>query len=460
ERQLMATLNESPEERRVYAKGSPEAVLDRCERMTDPDGRPRALDRDAARRTADGLADEGYRVLAMAFRTAERERFEDDDPGGGFVFAGFQAMEDPVRPEAPAAVEAAERAGIRVIMLTGDHARTARAVGRRLGLGGDDEVRALEGRELDDLSDEELDRRIREVDVYARVSPEHKLKLVERLKAQGEIVAVTGDGVNDAPALQTAHLGVAMGRAGTDVAREASDMVLADDNFASITNAVEEGRVVFSNIRKVTYFLLSTGVGEVLAILASLVGPWPLIFLPTQVLWINLVTNGVQDVALAVEKGEPGLLDEPPRDPGEGVLNRPVLYRLAWIGLFVAVVTTAVFWWMLRPDVPLELARSVAMTQIVIIQFFHVLNVRSWDRSVLRVPLRDNPFLAVGLPLALLAHIGVLYVPFLRAIFDTAPLSLRHWAFVVLVGLSIIVLVEVDKALVRRRRRPRARRTT
>jgi magnesium-transporting ATPase (P-type) len=289
------------------------------------------------------------------------------------------------------------------------------------------------------------------VNVFARVSPDHKLKLVERLKRQGHIVAVTGDGVNDAPALQAAHLGVAMGKAGTDVAREASDMVLADDNFASITNAVEEGRVVFANIRKVTYFLLSTGVGLVLVILSSLFGPWPLPLIAVQVLWINVVTKGLQDVALAFEAGEPGLLREPPRDPEEGVINRPVLWRMVWLGVFMAFVTLGVFWWVLQQDVSLEFARSVAMTQMVMLQFFHVFNCRSFHRSIFKVPVSANPFLAGALAIAVLAHLAGLHLPFMQALLETEPLGLEHWGLVLAVGSLIVVAAEIDKALLRRR---------
>jgi len=451
ERQFMATLNDSAEGGRVFVKGSPEAVLARCDRMLGGEGERLAVDSEAILTVASQLADEGYRVLAMALREDDRDRFEGQDPGSDLVFAGLQAMEDPLREEAREAVERARSAGIRVIMLTGDHVRTAQAIGRQLGLA-DGEGGTQEGRDLDALSGDELDEVVRGTNVFARVSPHHKLKLVEQLMAQGEIVAVTGDGVNDAPALQAAHLGVAMGKAGTDVARQASDMVLADDNFASITAAVEEGRVVFSNIRKVTYFLLSTGAGLVLAILSSLIGPWPLPFLATQILWINLVTNGLQDVALAFEKNEGGLLDEPPRDPKEGVLNREVLVRLAWIGLLIAVATVGVFTWMLAQGASLQVARSVAMTQMVMFQFFHVLNARSFRRSIFRVPLSANPFLAVSLMLALTAHIGALHLPFMQRIFMTVPLTLEQWALVVGVGASIIVASEIDKFFLRRRR--------
>jgi len=361
-------------------------------------------------------------------------------------------MEDPLRPEAKDAVKATQGAGIRVIMLTGDHTDTARAIGAQLGLVGE-EGQAVGGRELEELSDEEIDDLVRKVDVYARVSPDHKLKLVERLKEQGQIVAVTGDGVNDAPALRAAHLGVAMGEAGTDVAREASDMVLTDDNFASIVAAVEEGRLVFANIRKVTYFLLSTGLAIVFTILFSLFAGWPLPYLAAQVLWINLVTNGLQDVALAFEKSEPGLLDERPRDPNEGVINREVLIRLGWVSVLITVATLGVFHSVSQGDASMEMARSVAMTQMVMFQFFHVFNSRSLRRSVFQVPLTANPFLAISLGLALLAHLGVLHLPFMQTIFNTTPLSLEQWALVAGIGSLVVVAAEIDKFFLRRRDR-------
>ncbi|MGM0670299.1 MAG: cation-translocating P-type ATPase, partial [Gemmatimonadota bacterium] len=379
ERQYMASLNRTDSGPCVFMKGGPEPVLERCSRRLLPGGKEEDLDVDATKEEAHELAEAGYRVLGLAYRYVEHREFEDDDVGSDLVFAGFQGMEDPLRPQAKAAVDATRNAGIRVVMLTGDHARTAGAIGAQLGLmEGGKEVRL--GRELEGMSDEELDDVVREVDVYARVSPDHKLKLVEKLKGRGDIVAVTGDGVNDAPALQAAHIGVAMGKAGTDVAREASDMVLTDDNFASIGAAVEEGRLVFANIRKVTYFLLSTGIAEVLAILFSLFAGWPLPFMAVQVLWINLVTNGLQDVALAFESAEPGILDEKPRDPGEGVINREMIFRLGWVSTFIAVATLTVFYGLLHHELPMEEVRSVTMTQMVMFQFFHVFNCRSLRR--------------------------------------------------------------------------------
>ncbi len=449
--QFMATLNDTPEGRCIFLKGSPEALLERCTHQLTADGEEEAFDQEEARDVADHLAEQGYRVLAMAFKPSETSQLEDHEAFDELVFAGFQAMEDPVRPEALDAVKDAQQAGIRVLMLTGDHVRTARAIGEQLGIG--DGEGAEEGRDLEDRSDEELDEILQEIDIYARVSPDHKLKIVERLQARKEIVAVTGDGVNDAPALQAAHLGVAMGKAGTDVAREAADMVLADDNFASITSAVEEGRVVFSNIRKVTYFLLSTGVGLVLAILSAVFGPWPLPFVAAQVLWINLVTKGLQDVALAFEPGEPGLLQEPPRNPEEGVINRSVLYRMVGFGFFMALGTLAAFWWILAQDVSLEFARSVAMTQLVMFQFFHVFNCRSFHRSIFQVSFLSNPYVMGAVLISLLAHLSILHLPFMQMIFETEPLPLQTWAIITAIALSILVVAELDKWLLRRSQR-------
>jgi magnesium-transporting ATPase (P-type) len=448
ERQFMATLNRTSEGIRVFLKGAPEAVLGLCGSQLGDDG-PEPLDEGHLREVAAGLAEDGYRVLAMAIRDTDITSFDGTDPGSDLVFAGFQAMEDPVRPEAIDAVDSAHSAGVRVLMITGDHATTARSIGARLHIGRDN-PRVVEGRELGEMDDAQLDEVVAEVDLYARVAPEHKMRIVDRLKARGEVVAVTGDGVNDAPALRSAHLGVAMGRTGTDVAREASDMVLVDDNFASITSAIEEGRVVFSNIRKVTYFLLSTGASIVLTILFALFVGWPLPYLAAQVLWINLVTNGLQDVALAFEPGEPGLLKERPRPSGEGVINRPVLLRIVVIGVFMTIGTLAVFYYSL----PLgeEVARTMAMTQMVFFQFFHVFNARSLHRSIFKVPLLSNRFLFGSMVLALIAHGLALYTPWLQTILRTTPLDLSQIGLLVLVGASIVVVSEIDKAFFMRRR--------
>jgi magnesium-transporting ATPase (P-type) len=443
EQRYMATLNEGPEGRRAWLKGAPEALLERCGAQAGERGAA-PLDAEAVRRAAEEMAAEGLRVLAMAYRPTEAERLEEGVLDRDLVFAGLQGLEDPVRPEAVEAVAAAHEAGIRVLMLTGDHVDTARAIGRQLGLG-EAGGAALEGRTIETMSEEELDEAVRAVDVYARMEPEHKLRVVRRLRAQGEVVAVTGDGVNDAPALRAAHLGIAMGKGGTDVAREASGMVLADDNFATITAAVEEGRVVYSNVRKVTFFLLSTGVGQIAAILAALAVGWPLPFVAAQILWINLVTNGLQDVALAFEPGEPGLLKRRPRPPREGVLTLRLAERLGGVGGILAAGTLWTFWWTLEQGADVDGARTAAMTQMVVFQFFHVLNSRSLDRSIFRVPPLSNPFLFASLVAAAVAHALVLYLPFLQAVFRTSPLRAEQWLMIVAVGSTVIVGGELDK---------------
>ncbi|HUO87036.1 MAG TPA: HAD-IC family P-type ATPase, partial [Thermoanaerobaculia bacterium] len=453
ERRLMATLHDTPAGRTLFVKGAPEAILALCRRQLDAEGREVPLDLHAATEAAERLAAEGLRVLAMASRTGVHQ-LEHGEGGLGddFVLAGLQGMEDPVRPEAIEAVAATRRAGIRVLMLTGDHAATARAIGAQLGLQGAD-AEVIDGERLSTLDDQQLDEALDRVAVYARVAPEHKLRIVERLKAKGETVAVTGDGVNDAPALRAAHLGVAMGRAGTDVAREASDIVLADDNFATIAAAVEEGRVVFANIRKVTFFLLSSAAGEVITVVVALALGWPLPFVAAQILWINLVTNGVQDVALAFEPGEPGLLDRRPRPRDEGLVTLRLLERLGAVGLLLAAGSLGMFWWTLRSTGDVELARTVAMTQMVVFQFFHVFNCRSLDRSIFTMPPFGNKFLFASVAAALVAHLAVLHLAPLQAVFRTRPLTLETWGWIVLVGASAVLGGELDKAWNRRRKR-------
>lgn len=450
EQRFMATLNDGMDGRYVFLKGAPEVVLERCNRQLSADG-DTEIDRNAVRRAASELAGEGLRVLAMALRPYESDRIQRDDLNEGFTLAGLQGMRDPVRPEAVEAVHDAHSAGVRVLMLTGDHVDTASAVGRQLGL---NSAGALEGERLNELSDDELDETLKQTNIYARVAPEHKLRIVNRLKAQNHIVAATGDGVNDAPALRAAHLGIAMGRSGTDVAREASDLVLADDNFATITAAIEEGRVVFANIRKVTFFLLSTTAGDILAIITAMVLGWPVPFTPAQILWVNLVTNGLQDVALAFEPPEPGLLRRPPRPHREGVVTLRLFERFFGVGIILAAGTLGMFWWTWTSTGDVDLARTVAMTQIVVFNFYHVFNSRSLDASITKIPLFSNKFLFISIVAAALAQLAVLHVPFLQSVFATQPLSADLWAVMLLIGTTIILSGELDKWRNRKRDTP------
>jgi len=444
ERQFMATLNKNENGQFIFIKGAPEKILEKCSQQL-VDGKLVPIDRSKIRAAAREMASQGLRVLGMAYQESSSEMFfEDSFSNNQFIFAGLQGMEDPIRPEVKEAVQTAHKAGIRVVMITGDHADTAVAIGRQLGIDSDEQG-ALEGVALDLLSDEELDLKLMNVNIFARVTPDHKFRIVERLKALDHVVAVTGDGVNDAPALRAAHLGVAMGKGGTDVAREASDMVLSDDNFATITAAIEEGRIVFSNIRKVTFFLLSTAVGELIVIFIAILMNWPLPFIAVQILWINLVTNGLQDIALAFEPGDPGILKRKPRVSGEGILTGRLIERLGGVGIVLAAGTLYMFWQTMEQTNDLDMARTVAMTQMVVFQFFHVLNCRSLDRSLFKINFFSNKFLFASLLMALLAHISLLYVDFMQTIFRTVPLTIDQWIMIFGVGSLVILGGEIDK---------------
>ncbi|MCR4427431.1 MAG: HAD-IC family P-type ATPase [Firmicutes bacterium] len=358
-------------------------------------------------------------------------------------------MEDPARPEALDAVRRAREAGIRVMMVTGDHEVTAGAIARQIGLettGGN----VVTGADMEAMDESALNRRLKTANVFARVSPLDKLRIVQGLLKLGYVVAVTGDGVNDAPALKAAHIGVAMGRTGTDAAGEASDMVITDDNFASIFATVREGRVVFDNTRKAIFFLLPTGVGVVLAILYTLGARLPLPFLPAQILWLNLVANGLQDVALAFEPGEPGTIRRPPRDPNEPVITRMLIDRLTLVGLVLMAGTVGVFRWQLNAGAPLETVRTAALATAVLFQMFHVMNSRSERESIFRIPLLGNPFLLASVGAAFLAHLILVYNPTLQAIFRTGHLAPGHWAVILPVTASVVWVVEVDKWVRRR----------
>jgi Ca2+-transporting ATPase len=449
DRGYMATLNRHRGRMLLLLKGAPEKVVEMCSGTTSG----RDLNSKEVLHAAGSLASEGLRVLAMAEKEMppEAEDISHKDLHEGMRFAGLVGMMDPPRPEAVDAVAGCRRAGINTVMITGDHAVTAKAIARRIGIGGD-EPGVLEGREIEAISDEELFKRVGSTSVYARVSPQHKLRITQRLQEHGEIVAVTGDGVNDAPALKAAHIGVAMGKSGTDVAKEASDMVLADDNFASIFAAVEEGRVVYDNIKKVTLFLVSCGLGELLAIMATLVMGLPIPYIPAQILWLNLVTNGFQDVALAFEPGEAGVLRRKPRPPKEGILSSFMVQRTFLMGITMAVGTVAMFVIELRGGASIERARTVALTTMVFFQFYQAFNCRSETESVFTKPLTSNPFLMVSMIAAFFAQLAVLYVPSLQWVFRTVPLTVVEWTEIGFVTISIMVAVEVDKWIRRRGR--------
>jgi calcium-translocating P-type ATPase len=434
----------------VYVKGAPERLIGMCTSMLTDDG-PVPLDPAAILDAAHDLAGRGLRVLAMAYDELGEPLAHPGEVSEPveLVFLGLQGMMDPPRAGVREAIGVCRDAGIRVVMITGDHAATARAIAGDLGIAAAPAA-VLTGAELSALDDEALDERVRQVSVYARVAPEEKLRIVRSFQRQGEVVAVTGDGVNDAPALRAASIGIAMGKSGTDVAREAADMVLADDNFVSIAAAVEEGRVTFDNIRKVTFFLVSTGAGTITAILAGVWLQWPLLMLPAQLLWLNLVTNGLQDVALAFEPGEKDVLRRRPRGTDEGVISGLLWQRAAMVGLVMAAGTLVMFRWELDRTGSLMRAQTVALSTMVVFQAFQLGNVRSETISAFRLSPFSNRFLFASTIAALGVHVTALSLPPTQYVLRVEPLPIEVWLRIVAVGSTIILVVEIDKLLRRR----------
>ncbi|MEN8181663.1 MAG: HAD-IC family P-type ATPase [Myxococcota bacterium] len=444
-----ATVHREREARRptVFVKGAPERVVAMCDRALGAGGDSAFDARDVLGRTHE-LAERGLRVLAMAVGWGEEAAgsVRTDSPRG-LHFIGLAGMLDPPREGAGEAVRACGRAGIEVKMVTGDHAATARAVGKMVGLAGADDP-VINGPEIASMSDDDLRQALREVAIFARVSPSDKLRIVRLLREEGHVVAVTGDGVNDAPALKSAHVGAAMGKIGTEVAKEASEIVLTDDHFATIGAAVEEGRFAFSNIRKATVFLVSSGLGELLSILGSLFLGLRLPFLPTQILWLNVVTNGVEGVALAMEPGEADEFRRPPRSPTEGILTPRLLERMIVAGLVMAAGTLSIF--LIEGganDQNLAYAQVAALTTMVVFQVFHVGNCRSNRRSAFALSPFSNRFLFFGVGASLLLHIGAMYFEPTQRLIRLQPLELETWMRIVGVALSIVLAVELHKLL-------------
>jgi Ca2+-transporting ATPase len=391
-----------------------------------------AADRTAWEGTAARWAGEALRVLGFAYRPLGAGE-PDAEWDTRLIWIGLVGLMDPPRPEAVAAVATARRAGIRTVMITGDHPRTALAIAARMGIlgerAGTDAL--LTGQELDRLDDDALARRIDHVQVCARVSPKHKLRLVRALRRRGHVVAMTGDGVNDAPAIKEADVGIAMGITGTDVAKEAAAMILADDNFATIVHAVREGRAIYDNIRKFLRYLLACNIGEVLVMLLAALAGLPLPLLPIQILLVNLATDGLPAMALGLDVPAADVMVRPPRPPRESIFARGLGSKIALRGMLIGVTTLGLFLWAgTRPGATLDEARTVALATLVLSQLFHVFDARSEDRNFLAVPLGSNPWIlgAVASSMALLA--AVVYVPTLRALFHTAPLDAGEWALV------------------------------
>ena len=429
----------------AYSKGAPEIILEACVRQMTSNGEEPLDDfrREAALETARQMASDALRILAVASKSAVTL----EDAEHEMTFLGLVGMIDPPRPEAKAAIRTCEEAGIRPVMITGDHPLTARAVARELGLLKTGHI--VTGAELEAMDEAELDREVERIEVYARVSPAHKLRVVTALQKKGHIVAMTGDGVNDAPALKKADIGIAMGITGTDVTKEAAAMTLTDDNFASIVAAVEEGRGIFGNIKKYLMFLLSSNIGEIgLMTSASLAG-LPLPLSAVQILYINLATDGLPALALAVDPPEPDSMRRKPRNPRTGIFTRPVIGLMVVGGLWSTLVNLGVFVWALHSGRSLEEAMTMTFVSLVLIQFFKAYNFRSDRHSVLNRPFA-NKWLNAAIAWELLLLALIVYVPFLHEPFNTFALPLIDWVIVIAVSFTISPVLEATKWLERR----------
>jgi potassium/sodium efflux P-type ATPase len=449
ELQYMATLHHNHSgQALIHLKGSPEAVLPRCAHEWSSDS---PLDIAKWQETADKMAAEGLRVLAVAQKRKNPQEtvLEFEDTEQDFALLGLVGMTDPPRQEAIDAVEKCHAAGIRVKMITGDHIATAQAVGRQIGLRASEG--AMTGAELEKLGDADLDQVVDNVDVFARVAPAQKLKIVQSLQRRGHVVAMTGDGVNDAPALKQADIGVAMGITGTDVSKESAEMVLLDDNFASIERAIEEGRTVFNNLKKTIVFILPTNGGECLTLVAALLLGALLPILPLHILWINLVTTVALAITLAFDPVEQNIMRLPPRDPQSPLIDRGLVWRIVYVSVLISLGTFGLFFYELELGSSLETARAVAVNAIVFFEVAYVFNSRHLSDSVLnRRGILGNRIVWWGIAAVVMFQVVFTYWPVMNSLFHVAPLDVWMWLRVLGASLLLMLLVEIEKAIGRK----------
>ncbi len=447
ERKMMSTINTTGGKSMLYTKGAPETILGLCNRIYS-DGRVRRLDSSQRKEILEAnlsLTSEALRVLAFAYKDAggkkARKGIEKD-----LIFIGLAGMIDPPRADVKENTALCKKAGIKTVMITGDHKNTALAIAREIEIFEEGD-KVLTGAELDSLSDRELNDVVEKVSVYARVNPEHKVRIVKAFREKGHIIAMTGDGVNDAPALKSADIGVAMGIKGTDVAKEASDMILADDDFSNIVRAVEGGRHIYDNIKKFIYYLLSSNIGEVLVVFMAMLifldpsGSALLPLLAVHLLWINLVTDGPPALALGVDPPSPDVMSRPPRSPKEKILSRGAMSFLVMVGIIMTIGTLGVFWWGL--GVSLEKARTLAFTTLVIYEMFNVINCRSLKYSIFRIGLFSNRKLLYAIAVSILLQLLVIYVPAIQAGFRTVALGLLDWLVIVAVSSTVLIITQL-----------------
>lgn len=452
ERQFMATLHrDGGSSHVVLAKGSVERMLDLCSTQMSGDGVPKPLDRTDVTRAAETLSARGLRVLATGVGAATGPQdFQEGALAGSLTLTGLQAMLDPPRAAATSAVAACHTAGIAVKMITGDHAGTAASIATKVGLlsGGEPtQGEVLTGADFTALASEDYPEAVDGASVFARVSPEQKLRLVEELQSRGHVVAMTGDGVNDAPALRQANIGVAMGKGGTDVAKDAADMVLTDDDFATIEAAVEEGRAVFDNLTKFITWTLPTNIGEGLVILTAITSGAALPILPTQILWINMTTALALGLMLAFEPKEPGIMTRPPRDPNQPLLTRALVARILLVSALLVATASWLFAWELSNGASLPEARTTALNLFVVVEASYLFSCRSLTHSAWRIGVFSNRWLILGVFAQAIAQLAITYLPPMNTVFGTAPIGVGAWMRIFAIAVAASIIVGTDKWL-------------
>jgi P-type Ca2+ transporter type 2C len=455
EHQYMATLNEIDEKRFIFLKGAPEKILNLCNSQRSAKGKEE-LNRDFWKKEMDRQAEQGRRVIAAAIGETgdDKMRIDHEEIGDHFTFLGLVGIIDPPRPEAIEAIKTCKNAGIKVKMITGDHVVTAKAIGDELGIG--DGKGAISGTEIETMSDEELQKAAIEYDVFARTSPEHKLRLVQALQSQKMICAMTGDGVNDAPALKRADVGIAMGIKGTEVTKDSSEMVLADDNFASIANAVEEGRTIYDNLRKAILFIIPTNGAESFVIMAAVLMGLVLPITPVQILWVNMVTAVTLALALSFEPTEPGVMLRPPRDPDAPILDGYFIWRIAFVSFLIGGITLSMYYWLRQNGYDVDIARTIAVNTLVSGQLFYLYNCRRMNNPAISKGFFNNRFAFYASGILIVLQLIFTYAPFMNQLFGTNPHYFTYWVYPVTGGFIVFIFVELEKYLLGQRKKKKS----
>lgn len=441
----MATLHREAQGRMLYVKGAPEMVIGMCTQVKI-DGKAEAFDdakRDKYNQKFIELSQKGLRIIALAYKHSEETKEIQPNDLKDLVFVGYVGIKDPLRKEAKATVAECKSAGIATVMITGDHKLTAQAIAKELGMKfGEENI--MEGKELDTVSEHELNKRVKDISVYARVTPEHKLRIVHAWQANGMVVAMTGDGINDSPAIKAADIGIALG-SGTDVAKETADMVILDDNFDTIIAAVEEGRGIFDNIKKTVLYLLSDAFSEVILILSAIAMGLPIPITATQILWINLVKDGFPGLAMTQEPKEPEIMNEPPRGRKAEILDREVKILIATISVITGLVNLARFYFVYTTTGNIDLARTVVFLSLGIDSLFYMFSVRSMRKMVWQKSIMSNPWLIGAFVMGLLFQIIPIYVPIFQPFMHTVPLGFEHWLVAIIPTIVVITAIEATK---------------